>query len=136
MLKRNLFFLFSITLFAIASVVLNVFNYNPYQSDNAVFINFFTSLFVALSGILAFIIFFTRIQISKNRTADPFFIPSIRQGILVSSAISIILILKVLDILDWWVGGPTVIAIFLLELFFQTNAPTKKHKKKNAEAAS
>ena len=127
-LARNLFFLFTLTVFALASVVLDTVNYNPYQSDNAVFINFFISLFFSITGITAFVIYFSKIQLSKEKNINTYFLPSIRQGLLVSLGVTILIVLRTLQILDWWVAGPMVIAIVLLELFFQTNSKISKQK--------
>lgn len=127
-LARNLFFLFTVTIFAVASVVLDTFNYNPYQANNSMFINFFVSLFFSLAGIAAFIIYFMKIRLSKDKNINAYFFPSIRQGLLISIALIILIILRTLQILDWWVAGPMVIAVILLELFFQTNSPIKKQK--------
>lgn len=128
-LTRNLFFLFTITVFAVASVVLDTFNYNPYQSTNAMFINFFFSLFASIAGILAFVIYFMKIKFSKEKNINASFFPSIRQAVLVSVGFILLIVLRTLQILDWWVAGPMVIAIILLELFFQTNTTIKKQKK-------
>ncbi len=128
-LIRNLFFLFTITIFALASLVLDIFNYNPYESGRGVFINFFTSLCLSLTGIIAFIIYFMKLKLGKEKNINSYFFPSIRQGFLVSLGITLLLILRSLQILDWWVAGPMVIAVILLELFFQTSSPIKKHKK-------
>lgn len=127
-LARNLFFLFTITVFAFASVILDIFNYNPYQSNNSVFINLFVSLFFAIGGIFSFIIYFTKLKLSKDKNINAYFFSSVRQGILIAIAVIVLLVLRTLQILDWWVAGPTIIAIVLLELFFKTNAPLKKHK--------
>lgn len=129
MLIRNLFFLFTITAFAIASLVLDLFNYDPYSSNLSVFINFYVSFFLSVAGIFSFIIYFLKYRVSKDKTINAFFLPSVRQALLISLAITILLLLRMLQILDWWVGGPLVVAIILLELFFQTNSPLKKHKK-------
>lgn len=128
-LARNLFFLFTVTIFALASVILDTFNYNPYQASNAMFINFFISLFVAMAGISAFIIYFMKIRFAKDKNINAYFLPSIRQAILISIGFILLVVLRTLQILDWWVAGPMVIAIVLLELFFQTNTTIKKQKK-------
>lgn len=127
-LARNLFFLFTITIFALASLVLDTFNYNPYQSNNGVFINFFISFFVAAAGVFAFIIYALKMKFSKDKKINAPLIPSMRQGLLISIGITLLLILRTLQILDWWVAGPMVIAVILLELFFQTSSPTKNKK--------
>ena len=75
MLKRNLFFLFAITVFGLASFVLDVVNYNPYEAGHAVFINFFVSFFVTLSGILAFIIYFLKLKLGRDKNIYSYFFP-------------------------------------------------------------
>lgn len=129
-LKSHLFFLFSITLFAVASTVLDIFNYNPFQSGASVFINFYISFFLSVTGILSIILFFLKIKVKKGEWSESLLIPSIRQSGFVSLALTVLLALKGLKLLDWWVAGPLVISIFLLELFFQTSSPTIKNQKK------
>lgn len=126
---RNLFFLFTVTLFAVVSVILDVFNYNPFQSSLGVFINFYISFFLGLAGILTIIIYFIKYHFSGNQKIYTSLLPSLRQAGFVSLAFTLLLLLKSLKILDWWVGVPLVIAVVLLELFFQTSSPIKKHKK-------
>lgn len=128
-LARNLFFLFTVTAFALASVVLDTYNYNPYQATNSMFSNFFISLFFSVAGIAAFIIYFMKMKFTKDKSTNASFIPSVRQGLLIATGFIILIILRTLQILDWWVAGPLVIAVILLELFFQTNSSIKKQKK-------
>lgn len=125
-MKAKLFFLFSITVFATASFVLDIFNYNPYKSDYWVFISMFISLFLSLTGICALAIFLLKVKTSKSKNYSPMLVSSIRQGLLVALSITILLVLQSLSLLDWWVGGPLVLAVILLELFFKTITKTKK----------
>jgi len=125
-LVRNLFFLFAVTIFATASVVLDIFNYNPFESGASVFTNFFVSLFFAVAGITSFVVYFSKLRLSKDKNINAYFLSSIRQGLLLSTGIIILIILRTLQILDWWVAGPLIIAVILLEMFFQTNSPLKK----------
>ncbi len=129
MLIRNLFFLFSITLFAVASVVLDIFNYNPYKSNVSVFINFYISFLIALTGILSIVVYYLKLKIGKDKSIYSYFWPSVRQSVLISSSVTLLLVLKGLKLLDWWVGVPLVIAIVLLELFFQTTSRNIKKQK-------
>ena len=120
MLKRNLFFLFTITLFGIISLVLCIYNYNPYLIGVPQFIYFYSSLFISLIGILSIIIFYIRVALSKKETIYVHFWPSIRLAFIVSLSLTSLLILKGLNLLDWWVGIPLIIIAALIELFFQT----------------
>lgn len=120
MLKKNLFMLFSITFIATTSTALSVFNYNPYTAQLYQHIIFYISLFVSICGILSFAIFYTKILVLKKETVYMLFWPSIRQASIISTATTIVLLLKGLKLLDIWIGVPLTIAILMLELFFQT----------------
>lgn len=130
MLIRNLFFLFSVTLFAVASTVLDVFNYNPYNSGTGVFINFYASFCIGLAGILSIVIYYLKIRLSKDKSIYSYFWPSVRQSLLVSMGITLLLALRGFKLLDLWVGIPLMIVVVLLELFFQTNTGSIKKQKK------
>ncbi len=120
MLKKNLFFIFSITVVAIATFIIVVNNYNPYESSQFIFSLFYLSLFVTLVGILSLIIFYSKIYIFKNSMIYSLFRPSLRQGVIVSMGIVVTVLLQGLRVLDFWVGIPLLIVIVLIELFFQT----------------
>jgi len=125
-LLRNLFFLFSITLFGVAGTILALFNYNPYDSGINVFFYFYISLIIALTGIISIAIFYAKTRLYQTNSSHiRLFWPSIRQGFLVSLCVVVIMLLKGMKLLDYWVGIPIIFAITLLELFFQTNRKTK-----------
>ena len=117
---RNLFFLVSATIFALVSTLLAVYNYNPYIADKSVFINFYVSLTVGLGGLIAILIIAVKTRISKGQSNNVFFWPSVRQGLIFSTAVSTLLLLRGMKILDYLVGGSVVIVVILLELFFET----------------
>ena len=119
-LLRNLFFLFSLTVLAVASTVISIFNYDPYQSDQAIFVNFYVSLFASLAGIIAIALYFIKSRVSKEKTIYNHFWPSVRQAALFSLAVTAALLLSSLDILDWLTGISLLIVTTLLELFFRT----------------
>ncbi|MFA7243723.1 MAG: hypothetical protein WC080_00275 [Patescibacteria group bacterium] len=120
MLKANLFFVYSITVVAIASFILCVFNYNPFDASVANFVYFYLSLFLGLAGMFSIILFYLKIYLKKSEIIFSLFWPSVRQAVLFSSAITSLFILRGVKILDFWIGIPIVLVIGLLELFFQT----------------
>ncbi|HOX41373.1 MAG TPA: hypothetical protein PK263_04215 [bacterium] len=124
-LLRNLFFLFSVTLFAVASMVLSIFNYNPYSASQTAFINFYTSFLVSATGILAIVIFYAKTHLFKKTKQENLFWPSVRQALFISIAATTILLLQGLRILDITIGISTVVVTILLELFFQTKRGEK-----------
>jgi len=122
---RNLFFLFSITIFGLTSTILAIFNYNPMVSGLPVFINFYASFFVSVAGITSIIIFYFKAKRTINMNTGIFFWPSIRQASLLSLAITTLLVLRGLKILDALIGLSLVIVILLSELFFRTKKQFK-----------
>jgi len=124
-MKSKVFFTITVTIFALATLILTIFNYNPFQAASNVFVIFYTSLFVFLSGLSTILIFFIRYRINENFSQNRQFLSSLRQGQLLATIITILFLLKGLKVLDLWVGIPLVIAIILLELFF-TSRKIKK----------
>ncbi len=128
-LVRNLFFLFAVTVFASASLILDMFNYNPYEASQIQFINFYFSLFFSLAGISSFIIYYSKLRLLKDSIIFTPFWSSVRQGILIGSSISLIFFLRGLRLSDWLVGISIIVVAALLELFFQTKRPAVIIKK-------
>ena len=116
---RNLFFLFSITVFAFAETVLTIFNYNPFGANRSVFINFYVSLFFTISGLAAITLYYLRVKYSKNSAGD-FFWTTVRTSVFAGIALTTLLILQGFRILDWLIGISIVVVTILLELFFRT----------------
>lgn len=129
-LTKNLFFLLSATVFAIASTILTVFNYDPFKSGQSVLLSFYISFTVALAGIVAITIYYMKIARTKNESVYRFFWPSVRQAWFFSFAVSILLYLQALRILDWLIGLSVVIIAVLLELFFESKKPKNSIIKK------
>lgn len=119
------------TVFAIASTILSVFNNNPFEASPEVFIVFYLSLFLALTGVIGISIYFIKLKFFKDKNIYGYFWPSLRQSALFSLGITLLAVLKSLKILDWWVGVPLFIAVLLLEFFFQTVSPTRNKMPKN-----
>ncbi|OQA04579.1 MAG: hypothetical protein BWY68_00226 [bacterium ADurb.Bin400] len=125
MLKRNFFYLFSVTIFAIASLVLCLYNYNPFVATSAIFVNFYVSLFASLAGVITLILYYIKYFRSKDKLVYATFFPSLRQAVFLSLALTMMLLLKGLDLLDWWIGTSIVMVAILSELFFQTKKQAK-----------
>lgn len=119
-LKAKLFFLVSVTVFALAALVLTLFNYNPYKSDISVFVLFYLSFWASITGLLAMILLFIRSRLSDKLLSSVFW-PTLRISAIFSLAATVLLVLAGLKILDLWVGIPLAIAIIMLELFFRGN---------------
>jgi hypothetical protein len=118
-LKSILFFNISLFLFAIASVLVTVANNNPTNSGTNVFITFYASFFLTLWTALTLFIFFLKSRFANGLQISAYY-PTVRQALFLSISLTILLLLKGLNIFDWWVGVSIIIAFSLLELFFES----------------
>ena len=125
-LRGKIFFTVSLTAFSVASLILTIFNNNPFSSDSSVFILFYSSFFCSTLGLSVLIILFLKSRF-KESIANSIFWPTARLSFLIASVATLLLILKGLNILDLWVGIPLTLAILMLELFFRGN----KYRKPN-----
>lgn len=117
--KLLIFIIFCINLFSLGYLIMILFNYDPFYSDNFVLIMFFISLFLFLLTILTLLGFYIRIKIYNNEIFHAIFFPSLRQAILFSIVTVGLMILSSLKILTLWDGTMFALAILLLELYFQ-----------------
>jgi hypothetical protein len=108
------------TVVAIASLFLCIFNYNPFAASLTEFIYFYFALMMSLLGCFTIILFYAKIFIKKSEVIYSLFWPSVRQAFLLSIGITTIMVLRGLKLLDLWTGVPILIVVILLEQFFQT----------------
>jgi len=120
MLKRVLFFLFTLTLFCGTSVLLCISNYNPFRSQYAEFIQFYLSVFGTIVGLASLLVFFAKYRFHKDKSSHTYIWSSIRQGVFVALYLTLVLFLQGMRLLDSWTIFPLAIVLILLELFFQT----------------
>lgn len=126
-LKAKLFFLVSVTVFALAALILTLFNYNPFKTGVSVFVIFYLSLWATIAGLLTIILLFIRSRMAEKLLSSSFW-PTLRFSAIISLAATVLLILDGLKILDLWVGIPLTIAIIMIELFFRGNKFKKSHE--------
>lgn len=119
-LQMYLFFIFTITLIALGTWFLILFNIDPYQTDLMSIAAFYASLLIWLSGLICLLLFYLRIKLSNKEIVFAHLPLSARQAILFSLIIVVIMILSSLNVLTWWTSALLAISILLLELFFQT----------------
>jgi len=125
-LKAKLFFLVSVSVFALAALILTLTNYSPYKADISVFILLYVSFWATFTGLITVVLLFVRSRLSEKIMSDVFW-PTLRISAIISLAATVLLILAGLKILDLWVGAPLTIAIIMLELFFRGNKFKKQH---------
>jgi hypothetical protein len=107
--------LISVTIFLVI-----LFRVDPYNGGKAAVVYFLISFFLALSGLLTFLGYNIRRMINKDKVRINNFSVSLRQSILISTAIVGLLILKSMQSLSWWDGVLLITALVFLELFFRS----------------
>jgi len=125
--KKKIFFIVSITLFSLATLLLTIVNNNPFKSENIVFITFFLSFFTTIFGISILVISFVKSRFIQNNSMISNFTENLRQSILLATITTVLLGLKGLGVLDLWVSIPLAIAIILLEMYFHGITKDKKY---------
>lgn len=126
-LRNYLLGIFTASVLCWTALGLIIFNTDPNSSGRGVILIFFISLFIGLTGFFALVGFFLRLWLSKNEVIYFHLSPSIRQGILISLCVVILLALQTLRLVNIWTAGLLVLAILSLEFFFRT----KPQKVKN-----
>ena len=87
-------------------------------------IAFFILLFIALGATCALLIFFLKRFLSGNEIFYAFLVIALRQGILISVAICLLLLLKSLQVFFWWDALIIIVVMVLIEFaFHRKNLP-------------
>ena len=118
-LKSYLFSVFAVTLLSLGVWFMILFNIDVDTADFLTISAFFGSLFLWLTGILTFIIFYFRVWISNNEVIFTFLPISIRHSILISYTLVGILSMNALNVLTWWDAIMLILVTVLIELFFR-----------------
>lgn len=119
-IRSYLFSLYSSTLVALAVWLSIVFFSDPNVADMVTMTAFFVSFFIWFSGLLTFLIFQTKIIISRKEVIFTHLPSSTRQASFISAALTLLAVLQLIQVLSWW-STILVIAIFILfELFFRS----------------
>ena len=75
---------------------------------------FFLSFFIALSSLCAFLIAIARVMITRKPfVSSGYVVSSLRQGMFIGAASSIVIFLHLLQILNWWIAV-LIYAVFVL----------------------
>ena len=119
-LKSYLWGLRIIALISVISWVIVIVNIDP---DVSVFVGqglFFVSMFAMLSSTLTLFFTWMRKTMSGGESAFVHLGMSLRQGILISLLVIVLLFFQRLQILVWWDGLLLAAGFFLIELYFLT----------------
>ncbi len=88
-----------LTLISLISLLLIITKIDPYNAELIYYILFYSSFFVAVSGLFILAGFYLRRLFIKNRISARLFIAAFKQGIVISLILTIVLLLRSFRIL-------------------------------------
>jgi len=106
------------TVFGWASWIVVINKLSPFTAPELALGLFYTSLFIALAGTLALIIYYLRAWLNKGEIYNVHLNISLRQGILLSAMICIGIAFQRLKVLTWWDGLLLLAIVLLIEFYF------------------
>lgn len=108
------------TLISLAGFVSIVFSTDPYTANPLVFLLFYLTFFLSVTGIMIVLGGSLRHKLVKSTRMDNYKI-NFRQGVIIGLLSVILLMLQSQKLFLWWVVLPVIIFFVLLEVFFNTN---------------
>jgi len=106
------------TVFGWASWIVVLIKLSPFTAPQLALSLFYTSLFVALAGTFALIIYYLRAWLNKGEIFNSHLNTALRQGVLLSTMISIGIAFQRLKVLTWWDGLLLLAIVLLIEFYF------------------
>lgn len=92
----------------------------PQDAGVAGVLFFYLTLFCAVAGSLTLLGYGLRRRITKTRVVLAHLQPAFRQGLLLAGLLVVALVLQSMRLLSGWNGALLIVAVVLLELFFQS----------------
>ncbi len=108
------------TFFSWASWFVVVYKLSPFSQQTLALSLFYSSLFIALAGTFALILYFLRVWANKKEIYNVHLNTSIRQGVLLSIMVIIGLAFQRLRVLTWWDGILLLAIVLLIEFYFSS----------------
>jgi Na+/melibiose symporter-like transporter len=106
------------TIFGWASWIVVINKLSPFTTPQLALSLFYTSLFVALAGTLALMIYYIRAWLNKGEVSNIHVNIALRQGVLLSTMICIGIAFQRLKVLTWWDGLLLLAIVLLIEFYF------------------
>jgi hypothetical protein len=106
------------TVFGWASWIVVINKLSPFTTPDLALSLFYTSLFIALAGTFALIIYYLRAWLNKGEIHNTHLNIAIRQGMLLSAMVSIGIAFQRLKVLTWWDCLLLLAIVLLIEFYF------------------
>jgi len=117
-LSNNLWGMLIAAIISVAAIILVIWNFDPDISGWPIFILFFLACLIFLSAVSIMAYYFV-----KSRNSDislgELMPESIRQGLIIGGALTILLILQSIHVLTWINGLSIIIIAVILSMYFK-----------------
>ena len=125
-LRLYLFSLYATLFLSAGLAAFLIFNANPFESPFWILTLFYLTVFLFLASLFSLIFFYLKVWATNREVIFSHLLPTLRQSMLMSSAITGLLFLQQLRVLNWWVGVLLVLAVAMIELFFRSKKTNLK----------
>jgi len=98
-----------------------IYRLDPYTSAALAVPFFLIALFLALTGSLTLIGFYSRVWFRSGEIYQQHIHIALREGLLISLAVCVALVFQILRILTWWDAILITAAIGLVEIYFSSH---------------
>ena len=119
-LRQTLFSIFTTTLMSFGVWLVVFFNTSPLTSDKLTFGAFYGSLFLWVTGIITFVLFYSKVYFSNKEVVYSLLTPSMRQATLIAGGVVSLLFFQSIGVLNWWEAGLWITSLLLLEMYFKS----------------
>jgi len=119
-LRLYLFSLYATLILSAGLAAFIIFNVNPLESPFWMLILFYVAVFLLFASFFSIIFFYLKIWATNREVIFAHLLPTLRQSLLMSLAITGLFFFQQLRVLNWWVGILFVLAMAMIELFFRS----------------
>ena len=99
--------------------ILILFNIDPYKADFMSIASFYASAFLWLFCLASLVGYYLRLWQCNKEVVYANLPIAMRQGALIGIAVTGLLILQSLRVLNWWIAGIWIVVVLVVELFFK-----------------
>jgi len=125
-LRLYLFSLYFTLFLAAGLTALIIFNVNPNASPFWMISLFYITFFLFWAALFGLIGFYLKVWATNREVIFAHLLPTLRQSMLVALAITGLLFLQQLRMLNWWVAILFILAVLMIEFFFRSKKPARK----------
>ncbi len=122
---KFIFYAVSILILSVGGLYYLINGFDPQKIESTRLMDlFYLLVFLALSSLIGLTTFGLKSRLPEYLLSHKPISSAVRQGILFGGLLTLLLALKALEMSSFWVTGPLILAVFLIEIYFQSAKPT------------